>query len=96
MNYSISDFGLDTLEGLVEKTEFPWLMSNVIGENTNNVKCQMDMGRFLPLLMLVLLKLGLITDQRSVIIEQIKLLSISTCRLGDRSTTGRGKDPAYN
>ena len=26
-----SDFGLDTLEGLVEKTEFPWLMSNVIG-----------------------------------------------------------------
>ena len=73
----------------MEKTEFPWLMSNVIGENTNNVKCQMDMARFL---MLVLLKLGLITDQRSVIIEQIKLLSISTCRLGDRSTTGRGKD----
>ena len=27
-----SDFGLEALEGLVEKTEFPWLMSNVIGE----------------------------------------------------------------
>ena len=77
----------------MEKTEFPWLMSNVIGENTNNVKCQMDMARFL---MLVLLKLGLITDQRSVISDQIKLLSISPCRLGDGSTTGRGKDPAYN
>ena len=74
----------------MEKTEFPWLMSNVIGENTNNVKCQMGMGRFL----LVLLKLGLITDQRSVIIDQIKISTL--CRLGDGSTTGRGKDPAYN
>jgi len=28
------DFGLDTLEGLVEKTEFPWLMSNVVDLET--------------------------------------------------------------
>ena len=32
--YFFSDFGLDTLESLVEKTEFPWLMSNVIDNET--------------------------------------------------------------
>ena len=32
--YDFPDFGLETLADLVDKTEFPWLMSNVIDNET--------------------------------------------------------------
>jgi hypothetical protein len=32
--FSPADFGMDTLTDLVEKTNFPWLMSNVIDNET--------------------------------------------------------------
>ena len=32
--FPLEDFGLDKLAVLVEKTEFPWLMSNVIDNET--------------------------------------------------------------
>ena len=33
-SFLFPDFGLETLADLVEKTEFPWLMSNVIDNET--------------------------------------------------------------
>jgi hypothetical protein len=34
LNFLFTDFGLETLGDLVEKTTFPWLMSNVIDNET--------------------------------------------------------------
>lgn len=32
--YSVTDFGLEVLGDLVSQTNFPWLMSNVIDQET--------------------------------------------------------------